>query len=47
MVMNIAIIAALFTFIFTRLLGTRRGAIVSAIGIIFYTFLVGISLLLT
>jgi competence protein ComEC len=38
---NITIIAALFTFLFTRLLGTRRGALVSAIGIIFYTLMVG------
>ena len=38
---NITIIAALFTFLFSRLLGERKGAIVSAIGIIFYTLLVG------
>ena len=38
---NIAIIAALFTFLFTRILGTLRGAIVSAIGIIIYTLMVG------
>ena len=38
---NITIIAALFTFLFTRLLGTRRGAIVSAVGIILYTLMVG------
>ncbi|OGO60284.1 MAG: hypothetical protein A2032_02550 [Chloroflexi bacterium RBG_19FT_COMBO_49_13] len=38
---NITIIAALFTFLFSRLLGRRRGAIVSAIGIILYTLLVG------
>jgi competence protein ComEC len=38
---NITIIAALFTFMFSRILGERKGAIVSAIGIIFYTLLVG------
>ena len=38
---NIAIIAALFSYIFTRVLGRLRGAIVAAIGIIFYTLLVG------
>jgi competence protein ComEC len=38
---NITIIAALFTFLFTRFLGLRRGAIVTAIGIIFYTLMVG------
>ena len=38
---NIAIIAALFTFLFTRLLGSFRGAIVSALGIILYTLMVG------
>ncbi|MFZ0531612.1 MAG: ComEC/Rec2 family competence protein [Anaerolineales bacterium] len=38
---NITIIAGLFTFMFSRLLGERRGAIVAAIGIIFYTLLVG------
>ena len=38
---NITVIAALFTFLFTRLLGMHRGAIVSAVGIIFYTLMVG------
>jgi competence protein ComEC len=38
---NITIIAGLFTLLFSRLLGERTGAIVAAIGIIFYTFLVG------
>jgi len=38
---NITIIAGLFTFLFSRLLGERKGAVVSAIGIIFYTLLVG------
>jgi competence protein ComEC len=31
----------MFTFIFSRLLGERKGAVVAAIGIIFYTLLVG------
>jgi competence protein ComEC len=38
---NITIIAGLFTFLFSRLLGRRKGAVVAAIGIIFYTLLVG------
>lgn len=38
---NITIIAAFFTLIFSRLLGERRGAIVSVLGIILYTLLVG------
>ncbi len=38
---NITIIAALFTFLFSRLLGERKGAMVSVIAIIFYTLLVG------
>jgi len=38
---NITIIAALFTFLFTRLLGISRGAIVSAVGIILYSLMVG------
>ena len=38
---NITIIAAFFSFIFSRLLGERRGAIVSVLGIIWYTLLVG------
>jgi competence protein ComEC len=38
---NIAIIAGLFTYLFTRFLGRRWGAIVSALGIIFYTLMVG------
>ena len=38
---NIAIIAALFSTFFSRMLGQTRGAIVSILGIAFYTFLVG------
>jgi len=38
---NITIIAALFTLLFCRLLGKRRGAVVAAVGIILYTLLVG------
>ncbi len=38
---NITIIAALFTLVFSRILGVRRGAVISAIGIILYTLLVG------
>ena len=38
---NITIIAGLFTFLFSRLLGERKGTVVAAIGIIFYTLLVG------
>jgi competence protein ComEC len=38
---NITIIAGLFTLLFSRLLGERKGAVVAAIGIIFYTLLVG------
>jgi competence protein ComEC len=38
---NITIIAGLFTFIFTRTFGFRRGAILTAIGIILYTIMVG------
>ena len=38
---NITIIAGLFTFLFSRWLGERRGALSAAIGIIFYTLLVG------
>lgn len=38
---NIAIIAALFVVIFGRLLGPRRGAILSILGIAFYTIMVG------
>jgi competence protein ComEC len=38
---NITIIAALFAFLFTRLLGTVRGTLIAAIGIILYTLLVG------
>jgi len=38
---NITIIAALFTFLFSRLLGRYKGAIAAVIGIIFYTLLVG------
>jgi len=38
---NITIIAAFFTLLFRRLLGERRGAVVSGLAIIFYTILVG------
>jgi competence protein ComEC len=38
---NITIIAALFTLVFSRILGVRRGVIVSIVGIIIYTLLVG------
>ena len=38
---NITIIAGLFTLLFSRLLGKGKGAFVAAIGIIFYTLLVG------
>ena len=38
---NITIIAAFFTLLFRRLLGERRGAVVSGLAIIFYTLLVG------
>jgi len=38
---NISIIAGLFMTFFSRFLGTRRGALVAVIGIIFYTVLVG------
>jgi competence protein ComEC len=38
---NIAILAGLFTLLFSRLLGRWRGAIVAALGIAFYTLLVG------
>lgn len=38
---NIAIIAGLFSTLFSRLLGQTRGAIVSILGIAIYTFLVG------
>lgn len=38
---NITIIAALFTFLFMRFFGMFRGALLSAIGIILYTLLVG------
>ncbi|MDK1118983.1 MAG: ComEC/Rec2 family competence protein [Anaerolineae bacterium] len=38
---NIAIIAALFSTLFSRMLGQTRGAIVALLGIAFYTFLVG------
>jgi uncharacterized membrane protein len=31
----------LFTLVFSRILGVRRGAVISAIGIILYTLLVG------
>ncbi len=38
---NIAIIAAIFVFLFGRAFGPRRGAAVAVLGIFFYTFLVG------
>jgi competence protein ComEC len=38
---NITIIAALFTLVFSHFLGVRRGAVISAAGIILYTLLVG------
>ncbi len=38
---NITIIAGLFTFLFSRWVGGRRGALLAAAGIIFYTLLVG------
>ncbi len=38
---NITIIAAMFSLLFSHLLGERRGALVAAIGIGFYTLLVG------
>jgi competence protein ComEC len=38
---NITIIAGLFTLLFSRLQGERKGVIVAAIGIIFHTLLVG------
>jgi competence protein ComEC len=38
---NITIIAGLFTLLFSRLLGERKGAVVAALGIIIYTLLVG------
>ncbi len=38
---NITIIAAMFTLVFSRLLGVRKGAVVAALGIILYTLLVG------
>ncbi len=40
---NIAIIAALFVSLFSRLLGMRRGAIAAVVGIAIYTVLVGAS----
>ena len=38
---NIAILAGLFSTLFTRLLGRRWGAVAAAVGITFYTVLVG------
>lgn len=40
---NIAIIAGLFVLLFSRLLGRRKGAVVSIAGIVLYTILVGAS----
>jgi competence protein ComEC len=40
---NITIIAGMFTALFSRLLGERRGALAAALGIAFYTVLVGAS----
>ena len=38
---NIAILAAMFTTLFSRMFGARRGALAAALGIGFYTLLVG------
>jgi competence protein ComEC len=38
---NIAIIAGVFVFLFSRLFGRRKGAVAAVIGIILYTILVG------
>jgi competence protein ComEC len=38
---NITIIAAVFTWLFCRLLGVRKGFVLAVVGIIFYTLLVG------
>jgi competence protein ComEC len=38
---NIAILAGLFTLLFSRLVGRWRGALLAAVGIAFYTILVG------
>ena len=38
---NITIIASLFIFLFSRLLGSRRGAVAAVLGIVLYTLLVG------
>jgi competence protein ComEC len=38
---NIAILAGLFSLIFSRLFGSRRGAVVAVLAIAFYTLLVG------
>ncbi len=38
---NISILAALFSYVFSRLLGTRKGAALTAIAIALYTLLVG------
>jgi competence protein ComEC len=38
---NIAIIAGVFIFLFSRLVGPRRGALLAVLGIASYTFLVG------
>lgn len=38
---NIAVIAGVLAFIFSRMLGPRRGAVVAAAGILFYAFFVG------
>jgi len=38
---NIAIVAGIFALLFNRLLGPRRGALATALGIAFYTVLVG------
>ncbi len=40
---NIAIIAGIFVTLFSRLLGTRKGALISVLGIAAYTILVGAS----
>lgn len=40
---NITIVAGMFSVVFARLLGRRKGAIAAALGIAFYTLLVGAS----
>jgi len=40
---NMSIIAAVFVFLFSRILGNRRGAMLAVVGIILYTIMVGAS----